>query len=122
MAAKDELMENIGESVGYVSIMIDRKIEQVKLDVAEKSASTVSGVISGIILTILGGSFSLFGLIALAFYLGGENFRSVAGGFGIIALVLFVLFLIIFFLRRQLIVNPTVDKVINIFFGKSKNA
>lgn len=120
MTAKEELLEDIGESFGYVNIMLDRKIEEVKLNVAEKSATTVSGLITIIILASLGGMAVLFGLIALAFRLAGGDFTAVANGFGLVALMQLVLLILIFLLRRHLIVNPTVRKVISIFFEKSE--
>lgn len=119
MASREELMENLGESFGYVNIMVDRKVEQLKLSVAEKSASTISGLITSIILIGLGSLSGLFGLIALAFLLAGGANMDVAIGFGIVALILAILLLLIYLLRRQLIVNPTVTKVISIFFDES---
>lgn len=119
MASREELMENLGESFGYVNIMVDRKVEQLKLSVAEKSASTISGLITSIILIGLGSLSCLFGLIALAFLLAGGANMDVAIGFGIVALILAILLLLIYLLRRQLIVNPTVTKVISIFFDES---
>lgn len=119
MAAKDELMENIGESFGYVNIMLDKKIEHVKLNVAEKSATTISGIITAVVLGVLGGTALLFVLIALAFLIAGGEYHSLALGFGVIALGLFVILLLLFLLRRQLIVNPSVRKVLDIFFDDS---
>lgn len=117
MAAREDLLEDIGESFGYVNIMLDRKIEEVKLDVAEKSATTVSGIITALILISLGGLAALFGLISLAFAIAGGDYTPVATGFGIVALIMLVLLVLIFLLRRQLIVNPAVRKVISIFFA-----
>jgi len=116
MAARKELLEDLGESFGYVNIMLDRKIEAVKLDVAEKSATTVSGLITAVILAILGGAAALFGLISLAFAIAGDDYSSVAAGFGIVALIMLAILVLIYLLRRRLIVNPAVRKVIGIFF------
>ncbi len=122
MASREDLIENIGESFGYVNIMIDRKVEQLKLSVAEKSATAVSGLITAVILIGIGSLMVIFSLIALAFFIAGGDNSAVGMGFGIVGLSLLVLLLFIFFLRRQLIVNPTVAKVINIFFEEqSKN-
>lgn len=116
MPAKDELMENIGESFGYVNIMLDKKIEQAKLSVAEKSATTISGVITGLILGVLGGTGAMFGLIALAFLIAGDGFKSVALGFGVVSLAMFITLGIIYALKEQLIVNPAVRTILGIFF------
>lgn len=122
MTAKDELLEDLGESVGYVNILLDRKVEQMKLTVAERSATTVSGLITVLILGILGGTAGLFGLISLAFVLAGEGYQGVAFGFGMVALGMLVIMIVIYLLRRYLIVNPSVRKVIDIFFADHPNS
>lgn len=116
MHAKEELAEKIGETYGYLSEIIDHKVEAAKLSVAEKSALTISSVVTTIVLSIFGGVMFLFGLIALAFYLAGDM-QSTARGFGLVALLMLGLLLIVFFLRRYLIVDPTVSKVISLFFS-----
>lgn len=118
MPAKDELAEKIGETYGYVSELIDHKIETVKLSVAEKSATTISQVIMVAVMLVLGGSSALFGLVALAFWLG--KVPQTAAGFGIVAGALLLLLLVIFLLRRQIIINPMVTRVIKVFFGDDK--
>lgn len=119
MASREDLMENLGESFGYINIMVDRKVEQLKLSVAEKSASAVSGLLTSIILTSLGSLSVIFGLIALAFLLAGGVNKAIATGFAIVTAILITLLVLIYLLRRQLIVNPTVTKVIDIFFEES---
>lgn len=122
MASREDLMENIGESFGYVNIMVDRKVEQLKLSVAEKSATTISGLLTTVILVVLGILVIIFGLIALAFLIAGGDNTAIAAGFGIVGLGMLILLIIIFLLRRQLIVNPTVAKVISIFFDEQSKS
>ena len=123
LSNKQTLAEQVGETVGYVNEIIDRKVEKIKISVAEKSATTVSGIIAGVVLGILGLMFSIFGLTTVAFYIAGRP--EIAMGFGFVAVFLLLLLLLIFMLRNVLIVNPTVSKVINIFFNekdpKNKN-
>jgi uncharacterized membrane protein YqjE len=118
MHAKDQLAEQIGEAYGYISEMLDHKIEEVKLAAAEKSALTVSKILTAIVMTLFGVLMSIFGLISLAFYLAGDMQRS-AHGFGIVALIMLVLLILVFLLRRYIIVNPTVTKVIQLFFSET---
>ena len=116
MHAKEQLAEQLGEAYGYISELLDHKIEEVKLSAAERSAKTVSGVILALVLGILGGMALIFGLIGLAFWLASAG--DTARGFAIVSLVLFVLLLVVFLARRLIIVNPTVTKVINLFFAE----
>jgi ABC-type phosphate/phosphonate transport system permease subunit len=120
MHAKDELVEKIGETYGYMSHMLDRKMEEYKLAAAEKSALTVSKLIMVIVMTILGVVMATFGLIAFAFFLAGDMQNS-AKGFGIVALIMLVLMVIVFLLRRYIIINPAVAKTISLFFSESEN-
>lgn len=116
MHAKEELAEQLGEAYGYISEMLDHKIEEVKLAAAEKSALTVSKVLTAIVMGIFAIIMSIFGLISLAFYLAGDM-QTTARGFGIVALVMLLLLILVFVLRRYIIVNPTVSKVIQLFFA-----
>jgi len=120
MHAKEELAEKLGETYGYLNELFDHKVESYKLVVAEKSALTISKLLTVIVMTIFGVVMASFGLIALAFYLAGDM-QNTARGFGIVALVMLVLLLLVFFFRRYIIVNPTVSKVIDLFFSKPKN-
>jgi ABC-type phosphate/phosphonate transport system permease subunit len=120
MHAKDELIEKLGETYGYMSHMLDRKLEEYKLAAAEKSAITVSKLITVIVMTILGVVMATFGLIAFAFFLAGDM-QSSAKGFGIVALIMLILMMLVFVLRRHIIVNPAVAKTISLFFSEPEN-
>ena len=110
------LAEQIGETVGYVNEIFDRKIERIKISAAEKSATAISGVAMGVILGILALIMSVFGLATLAFWIAGRP--ELVMGFGIITSALILLLVLIFFLRKILIVNPAVKAVIGIFFNE----
>lgn len=120
MHAKDELIEKLGETYGYMSQMLDRKMEEYKLAAAEKSALTVSKLVTIIVMTILGVVMASFGLIAFAFYLAGDMQNS-ARGFGIVALIMLGLMVLVFLLRRFIIVNPAVSHTISLFFSEPEN-
>ncbi len=119
MQTKNQLLEQLGESFGYFSVLVDRKIEAYKLTVAERSALTAASIVVALILTLLGSATVLFALIALAFYLAGDM-DSAARGFGLVTLILVGAFLLVLLLRRYLIVNPIIAKVIDIFFAEDK--
>lgn len=118
MHAKEQLAEQLGEAYGYISEMLDHKLEEVKLAAAEKSALTISTILTAVVMTIFGVVMSMFGLISLAFYLAGDM-QSTARGFGIVALMMLFLLILVFVLRRYIIVNPTVTKVIQLFFSET---
>lgn len=112
---KDELLEQLGETYGYVSQLVEKKIDYFKLEAAETSANVMSGVITAVVMLILVLATLLFGLLTLALWLV-DVFDSWAAGFGAVAGFLLLLTLLVFLLRRPLITNPAVSKTISAFF------
>ena len=115
MQPKEELLEQLGESYGYVNRLVEKKIEYYKLTAAETSAGVISGLITAIVLAIIGLITLIFALITLGFALV-EAFDSSVYGFGLVTVILLVIFLLVLVLRKTLITNPTVSKVITTFF------
>jgi hypothetical protein len=115
MQAKEELLEQLGESYGYVSRLVEKKIEYAKLNAAETSAKVVSGLITGIILAVIGLITLIFALVTLALALV-MAFDNPVYGFGLVTLLLIVILLVVVLLKKQLITNPAVSKVISAFF------
>ena len=114
---KQPLAEQIGETVGYVNEIFDRKVESIKISVAEKSATTISGVIMGLVLATIGLILFIFSLAVLGFWIAGME--EAVKGFGIVCLILIGLLVLIYLLRNVLIVNPAVRKIIGIFFSET---
>ena len=115
MQAKEELLEQLGETYGYVSDFAEKRLTILKLSAAEKSASTVSMLILFLIVLVLVSSVSLFAMLALAFYLS-DHFDSYTKGFGLVSLILLFMMILIILLRKPLIINPAVKSVIASFF------
>ena len=118
MQPKEQLAERLGEAYGFLNEVVDHKLESVKLSVAEKTALLTSKVLTGVVIAVFGSFFGFFGLIALAFLIAGAE--DYATGFGIISLVMLVILLAIVLLRRYIIVNPAVSRVISLFFSDPK--
>ena len=115
MQAKEELLEQLGEGYGYVSRLVEKKIEAFKLNLAETSATAISGIVTGVILAVIGLITFFFALITLGFALA-TAFDNNVYGFGAVTLVLLLIFVLVLLLKRPLITNPTVGKVITKFF------
>jgi len=114
--AREELLEQLGEGYGYVTRLVEKKVELYKLSVAESTASAVSGAITGVILAVVGLIMLLFALITLGFALTQAFDDNGVYGFGAVTLLLLIIFLVVLLLRKTLIVDPTVKKVITKFF------
>ncbi len=116
MQPKEELLEQLGESYGYVNRLVEKKIEYYKLSAAETSAGVISGLITAVILAVIGIITLIFALITLGFALVNAFDNSVYG-FGLVTLILLIIFVLVLVLRKALIINPTVSKVISAFFA-----
>ena len=116
----DELLEDVGESIGYIQEFVGQEIESVKLEVAEKLSIASSTVITGVVLATLGGFFIIFIAIALGFYLGSV-LQSNALGFLIVSGLFLALLLIIFLLKKTLITDRVVTAVIQLIFDQDED-
>jgi Zn-dependent protease with chaperone function len=116
----DLLMEDIGESLGYLQSFISQEVESVKLEVAEKISIASSSVITIVALTAIGGFVFIFAATALGFYLG-TLLNSYALGFLIVSLIFLALLLIIYIFRKRLITDRVVTAVIHLFFDQDED-
>lgn len=116
----DLLLEDMGESLGYIQEFVSQEIESVKLEVAEKLSIASSSVITGVALTTLGAFFMLFATIALGFYLGAL-LQSNALGFLIVSSLFLVLLLIVYLFRKTLITDRVVTAVIHLIFDQDED-
>ncbi|MCB0578757.1 MAG: phage holin family protein [Phaeodactylibacter sp.] len=115
MKLPDGLMESSGEAYGYVKAYVEQQIEYTKLDIAERLSTSVSSAITAIVVLQL--VFFAIGFLSLALgiYLG-ERRGSYVEGFLLVG-GLYTLFTVaVILLRRPLITNPVVSRIIKIFF------
>lgn len=118
MKESDELLENLGESVGYAKEYMAQQVELVKLEFAEKMALIISILVNAMAFFMLGLMVFAIGSLALGFYLGGR-FESNAIGFAILFGSYLVFYLILYVLRRQLITNPILERILQILNNNS---
>ena len=115
MHSKEDLLEQLGESYGYATRIVEKKLEYFKLNLAETSAGIISGVITAIVLAVVGLITLVFALITLGFALA-HVFDNSVYGFGLVTVILLVIFVLVLLLKKSLITDPTVSKVITKFF------
>lgn len=118
---RDVIMEDLGESLGYLQAFISQEIEGIKLEAVEKISIASSSIITSLALVTTGSFVLILGSVALGFYLG-TVFNSNAIGFLIVAAIFLIFLLIIYFFRKVLITDKVVTAVIELFFDeKEKN-
>lgn len=112
----DYLMESAGETVAYLQNYVEQKVELVKLEAAEKTATTVSSLLTAFIVLLIIGIAVFTGTIAIALFLGGwlENY---ALAFLIVTVFYIALAVGAYVFRKTIITNPIVSIVITKMFN-----
>lgn len=121
MKNTDEILESAGETFEYARQYLKLQGDYIRLEAAERISRTTSAIATAVVL----GIFSLLVLImlslAVAFWLG-EKLGSYAEAFLIVAAAYSLLGGLVFFLRKRLVTNPTLQLVLNAFFGRENDA
>ncbi|MCO6476633.1 MAG: phage holin family protein [Phaeodactylibacter sp.] len=115
MKLPDGLMESTGEAYGYAKAYVEQQIEYAKLDIAERLSISISSAITAIVVIQL--IFFVLGFLsfALGVYLS-QRLGSYVQGFLIVGGIYLAITITIILLRRPLITNPVVSRIIKIFF------
>lgn len=115
MKPTDSITEAVGEVYGYSKAYLQQQLEYFKLDIAERVSRSISLAITVFVLVMLFLLILLFASLALGIYLGqqlgsySEAFLLVSGGYAVLTLILLLL-------RRVLITNPILSRIIKVFF------
>lgn len=110
MSRKEELLEQAGESYGYLEQTIQKRIELAKLEVIEKSSLALSSLVIGLLIVFLL-TLMLFCLVLAAGFALASWTGSMATAFLLLAGGFLILGLLSFFLRSKWLVNPIVQIV-----------
>ena len=102
----------------FKNVIVDylqNRLQLAKISVYEKVAKIIAVIFSGIILVILF-FFTIVFLSLLAGFYFSEYYGSNFYGFGIVAAVYFIMFLILLLFRKQLLEKFIINAVITILF------
>ena len=110
----NKLLEDLGENYQYAKTIVDNKVELMKLDVIETSATVVGKIISGFVLALLSFVILLIGL-SISCILIAQALGSFLYALLIVGAIILILTIIIFVFRDSLIFNPVVNAFYNIF-------
>ena len=103
------------------SLYIEQKIELGMLTAIDKGSKLGAKFISGLILGVLAFFAMLFISLMLAYYFS-QLFQSYFAGFGLMAALYFMLFMMVMLARKQLIEKPVINGIIKtIFEGEQSN-
>jgi len=113
---RDQLLSTAGETIAYAEDYIETRIQIAKLTVAEKGSTGAASAIAFAAVGILG----LFALAALSIAAGlaiGAALDSLALGFVIVGVFYILLAVLLFALRKQLLIQPALRVLISSLFN-----
>ena len=102
------------------SLYVEQKIELGKLTAIDKGSKLGAKFISGLMLGVLAFFALLFISLMLAYYFS-QLFQSYFAGFGLMAGLYLMLFMIVLLARRQLIEKPIINSIIKTIFEGEQN-
>lgn len=111
MVNREELNELIKEFKHF----LEARLDLFKLKMAEESTATFAKIMAAF---VLGGFFLLF-LISLSFFLGmalSIMLDNYIIGFGLVALLYLLVFVVLFIFRRTLLIHPLQNSAIKSIF------
>lgn len=106
------------ETKEKVNSYIKQNILLLRLQATEKASKIISGVITAILVVIVGLFLLIFASVTAGIWLGHVT-GSMIAGFGIVALFYFLLLLIVIFVLRNAFRNYFINKLIRFFHKKN---
>lgn len=115
MLNKEELLEQTGETLEYARQFINKKIDLLQLETAERSAKATASLVTIGSIAIL--SLFLLLMLSIAFAFAIAQFlQSYALGFLLVSLLYAFALVGIYIFKQQLITNPILSFILNAFF------
>lgn len=115
MSSQDNVLQQAGESFEYANQYVQKQIDLLKLESAERVAKVTSSLITLAVLFFLATLVFIMLSISLGFWLG-KVVGSYATGFLIVTGIYTLLGLIVFFFKKVFVTNPILSKVLESFF------
>lgn len=112
------ILESLGETSEYVKALVELKIDQVKLDVVEKSSKVASSLLTLIVVGVTVVLTLIFAFIALGFFLG-SLFNSNALGFLSVTLLMLGLTFLFYKMRDTLFTKPIVSFLSDLIYNRN---
>ncbi len=116
-----ELLATAGETLAYAEDYLDTRIELLKLTAAEKGSLTAANVLAGVVVAFLG-TFALMCFTVTLAILIGDALGSIALGYAIMGLIYAIIAVVLFVMRKKILVQPILKSLINSLFKDQQQA
>lgn len=115
MKTPEEILLSAGESVEYARQYVEHQADIIRLEAAERSAKVISSLITAMVLGVIGLLVMVMLSMAAGFWLAAL-LGSAPQAFLIIAAAYVGMGAMLYFFRRGIITNPSLDFVLDAFF------
>jgi ABC-type uncharacterized transport system fused permease/ATPase subunit len=115
----EKVFGRIEDLASSIKEYADLRIENTKLQLAEKTSGVMANFIAGIVVMVVFLHFVIFGSIALSFGIGDFIGKTWAG-FLIVAVLYLVIGIIVWFARVKIIRLPIMNSLITQLFSKDE--
>ena len=115
MNSDEEILQTAGETFEYANLYVQKQIELLKLEGAERVAKSTSSIVTLAVLAFLATMVTVMLSITIGFALG-EALGSYALAFLIITGVYTLFGLLVYFFKKQLVTNPILSVVLASLF------
>lgn len=116
MKTPEEILLSAGESVEYARQYVEHQADIIRLEAAERSAKVISSLITAMVLGVIGFLVVVMLSMAAGFWLTAA-LDSAPQAFLIIAAAYVMVGAMLYFFRRSIITNPSLDFVLDAFFN-----
>jgi hypothetical protein len=107
----------IDETKSRLKQYIDQRILLFRLQATKKASRIASTLITIVVISLTGLFLLIFGSITLACWLGSIT-GSLTAGFGLVALLYLIIFLLAVFILKKVLQNFFINKFIHLFHKK----
>jgi len=115
MNTQESILQSAGEAFEYANIYVEKRIDLLKLESAERVAKSTSSIITLAVIGFLATMVTIMLSIAVGFFLG-ETLGSYSLAFFIITGVYALFGVVVYLFKRQLVTNPVLSTVLESFF------
>lgn len=120
MNTQENILQAAGEAFEYANIYIEKQIDLLKLESAEKVAKSTSSILTLVVIGFLVTMVAIMFSITVGLFLGGL-LASYTLAFLIVTVFYALFAVIIFVFKRQLVTNPILSMVLSAFFEQEND-
>lgn len=119
-STQDHLLDRIKKLPGEIRLLIEKRIELYMIEFGEKFSQGFAKAVAAIVSILVFGVAIIFGLFALAYFIG-DLLDSYASGFAVVTALLLVISLVLYLLSPELIEEKVHERIASVFLDDAQS-